>query len=141
MAQRGRKPFTLDHIYSLIMIYDEGCWEWMGGRGSNKGIQRPFIQKEQGHRWAYRHFIGPIPDGKHVLHSCDNTLCVNPDHLRVGTNRENHADRATRNRTPGKVRHLVDTEAIVNDPRSSYVVAREFGISASTVRRVRGSRH
>ena len=49
-------------------------------------------------RVAYELWKGPIPDGLHVLHSCDNSLCVNPDHLRVGTNDENVRDRHERGR-------------------------------------------
>jgi hypothetical protein len=139
MAQRGRTAFTLDHIYSLMMVHESGCWEWMGASNRNKKVRRPFIQGELGHRWAYKHWVGPIPKGKHILHSCDNTLCVCPDHLRAGTNLENHADKAARNRAPHKIVHLLDIDGIVNDPRSSYAVARELGIGATTVRRVRNA--
>ncbi len=34
------------------------------------------------HRWAYEHFIGPIPDGYQIDHKCGHTMCVNPEHLR-----------------------------------------------------------
>lgn len=41
-------------------------------------------------------FVGPIPEGMLVLHSCDNPRCVNPVHLRVGTVSDNASDREQR---------------------------------------------
>jgi hypothetical protein len=46
--------------------------------------------------WILHH--GEIPEGMHVLHHCDNRLCVNPAHLYIGTNQDNINDRVNRNR-------------------------------------------
>lgn len=51
------------------------------------------------HRAAYAVLVGPIPPGMHVLHSCDNPPCCNPQHLRVGTHEDNMRDRDVRGRT------------------------------------------
>ncbi|NOK41604.1 HNH endonuclease [Burkholderia thailandensis] len=50
------------------------------------------------HRIAYEHYVGPIPEGLQVRHSCDNTKCVNPGHLLLGTHDDNMHDKAVRKR-------------------------------------------
>ena len=54
------------------------------------------------HRYSYSTFVGEIPEGFHVLHSCDNKVCVLPAHLRLGTNQDNANDRLERGRAKGK---------------------------------------
>lgn len=67
------------------------CWEWRGhimwaGYGTfNPGEGQSF----RAHRWAYEHFIGPIPKGMHIDHLCRNRKCVNPKHMEPVTNWEN----------------------------------------------------
>lgn len=41
------------------------------------------------HRWAYEQVHGPIPKGKVIMHLCDNRLCINVEHLKMGTQSEN----------------------------------------------------
>lgn len=51
------------------------------------------------HRVMWEYWIGPIPDGVHVLHRCDNPPCVNPGHLFLGTNSDNIQDRMRKGRS------------------------------------------
>lgn len=75
------------------------CLEWQGYL-DKKGYGRcgPVNGEVLTHRVSYQEFVGPIPDGLHVLHSCDNARCINPEHLRAGTNDDNVADRHERGR-------------------------------------------
>lgn len=81
---------------------NSGCTLFMGaprklggyGQISVAGRRSP----QPAHRVAYEVFVGPIPEGLHVLHDCDNPPCINPSHLRVGTVQDNADDKVERHR-------------------------------------------
>lgn len=67
-----------------------GCWLWDGARSGNYGYASIDGRKGvQVHRLAYEKLRGPIADGMVIDHLCNNTLCMNPWHMRVCTQREN----------------------------------------------------
>lgn len=82
-----------------------GCHLWTGGinqatRTAGYGrIAAPGgAPMLRAHRVAWELAHGPIPAGLFVLHRCDVTVCVNPDHLYLGTDVENRADAVSRGR-------------------------------------------
>lgn len=72
----------------------DGCWTWTGAklRTSDHGQCRVAGRAWLVHRLVFTVVNGPIPDGMVVMHKCDNPPCVNPDHLRLGTQLDNIAD-------------------------------------------------
>ena len=87
---------TLKERFFRFVEKTDYCWLWVGGKGL-KGYGR--IQEGgQGskhllsHRVSYEMHKGDIPSGLVVMHICDNPSCVNPEHLRVGTQSENILD-------------------------------------------------
>jgi len=70
-----------------------GCWEWQASRNNiGYGFIRDGKKMRTAHRVSYEEFKGPIPHDMCVCHTCDNYRCVNPDHLWLGTRRDNMLD-------------------------------------------------
>jgi hypothetical protein len=79
---------------------DNGCWVWTGGKDrTGYGKVKIAGKTLRPHRVSYELYLGEIPDGLFVLHSCDNRPCVNPAHLSVGTHQQNMKERNERGRT------------------------------------------
>jgi hypothetical protein len=80
-------------------IAECGCWIWMAAVGvRDYGQIKVDGRAMRAHRASWVAHNGPIPDGLHVLHKCDVTSCVNPDHLFLGTHKENMRDMLRRGR-------------------------------------------
>ena len=70
-----------------------GCIHWSGKTNVHGyGVIESIIKKLRSNRVAYELCVGPIPAGLHVLHHCDNPLCINPTHLFTGTHQDNMRD-------------------------------------------------
>lgn len=122
---------------NIERIPECGCWIWMGHTESN-GYGRISIGKKiiLAHRFAYELYIGKIPDGLDACHDCDTSECCNPYHLFLGTNLDNMIDAAKKGRFPRKINPR-DVLKIRSDPRSSRTIAKEYGISASQIIRIK----
>jgi len=82
---------------------NEGCWDWPAST-TNAGYGNFTVKvgsrlvTHYAHRVSYEIFHGPIPYGLLVMHSCDRPVCVNPAHLRAGTQKENMREASVRGR-------------------------------------------
>jgi hypothetical protein len=75
------------------------CWEWQGYKDSDGYGYRTVNYKTYiAHRWSYEYYKGPIPKDMLIRHLCHNTSCVNPNHLEIGTHRDNMDDMLNANR-------------------------------------------
>lgn len=79
------------------------CWEWIGGV-DNKNKKAPYGRqtingkKLYAHRISYFINIGDFDESLEVMHTCDNSLCVNPHHLKLGTHHDNMMDMVEKKR-------------------------------------------
>ena len=96
---------TPERFWSLL-DRASGCWLWTGGQNVWGYGQWNYQGKVIGaHRLAWMLTHGPIPHGLSVLHRCDTPLCCNPDHLFLGTQADNMADKARKGRSAAGERH------------------------------------
>ena len=95
---------------------NSGCWIWTGstnGCGYGKfGIKYKLFGA---HRFSFEYYKFPVPDGLYVCHSCDNRLCVNPDHLFVGTHKMNMNDMAKKGRAAHPKGELQSRSKLINN--------------------------
>ena len=93
---------TLDEcviFHPLVMPEPmSGCWLWTGCGSAKYGQIRYEGRTQQAHRVFWEKENGPIPDGLFALHRCDIPMCVNPDHIFLGTQQENINDMMAKNR-------------------------------------------
>ena len=123
----------------------DGCWEWTGSyRGNGYAALNLFNRSVSAHRLAYELLVGKIPQGKHVLHKCDNPACVNPDHLFIGTHADNMADKKEKGRAPSMPgeenpaailtkEQAMEVKRRAKNGERQIDIAAEFGISQPTV--------
>jgi hypothetical protein len=146
----GMKPKSWDkdkfrNYWALA--FHTGCWVWLGRKYPNTYGRIGYMGSEIcAHRLSWILHKGPIPYGLWVLHKCDNPQCVNPDHLFLGTHRDNEDDKVRKGRQMHAEGHyaaklsLEQVDYIRCSLKSGVEMARKFGVSTSLVSMIRSNR-
>lgn len=99
-----------DRLFNKIeYIPESGCWLWVGAKTKNSRFGYGIIKingktKTLVHRLSWEIFNGLIPSGVNVLHHCDTPTCINPNHLFLGTQKDNVSDMFDKKRNKTKVK-------------------------------------
>jgi hypothetical protein len=114
-----------------------GCWEWQGTKGP-KGYGRLKWEHKQyrAHRLAYEVWYGEDPGDMFVCHHCDNTSCINPAHLFLGTHEQNMEDAYRKGRIARKLT-AEDVLAIRASEAGGTELGRLYGINPKTIWEIR----
>lgn len=139
-----------DRLFCKAAAQPNGCIHWMGALGrAGYGVLGFEGKTYKANRASWEVFRGPIPAGLHVLHRCDQPTCINPDHLFLGTQADNMADKAQKGRTGsrseyrGLPRNKLSAHAVLairESTNGSHAVAREYSVHPSTIADIRAYR-
>ena len=143
-------PDIIERFWSKVKK-TESCWSWIGSRdvGEYGAFSVGKHVQYKAHRVAWYLVSGVDPGNLFVLHHCDSPWCVRPDHLFLGTNRDNMEDMArkgrskkgrpgTRGQASGMAKLTEDqVRAIRTDRRTLTEVAKDYGICFQTVSLIR----
>jgi len=152
-----------ERFWSKVLVCVHGktcrdcCWPWTGakdqwGYGLMYRTKKPKVTWYKAHRLSHELFMGPIPEGLHVLHDCpsgDDPACVNYNgHLWTGTQADNNADRDKKgrggDRRGDRNGRTVIPDAKVEEMRrlyaaggiSQFQLGMQFGCSEAQARRI-----
>lgn len=143
---------ALGRIISRVIVTDAGCHIWPGAmRGKYGNIMAGGFRQGFGpHRIVYVAGNGLVPRGLMVMHSCDQPLCCNLDHLSIGTPKQNMEDRDRKGRyRQGRIyrgienpstkvtnEQVLEIRALIDGGARLRAVAKKYGICATTARTI-----
>lgn len=138
----------IERFWSKVNKGSDGeCWDWVRGKDKD-GYGSFWLNNEdiRAHRLSYIIKNGQIPRNMFICHKCDNPACVNPDHLFLGSNRDNINDMLSKGRTRKgemnngarlKERQVTEIKKIyLTGKVSSRALAKQFGVGKGTILRI-----
>lgn len=132
-------------------IDENGCFNCTSHSSCRGGYKRIHVSKEKHilvHRFVYEQCFGEIPDGLIVRHKCDNPECINPEHLTLGTYKDNMRDKYERNRANNihgeeikqaklKEDDVKEIRFLLSKGVKQIDIARKYNVSDSSIFRIK----
>jgi len=133
-----------ERFYSKFIINNEnGCWEWAANRyPKGYGCFKLNGKSNVAHRISYEIHVGKIQDKMVICHKCDNPCCVNPDHLFMGTQKQNLLDRDIKGRSiigekNGRCilneKDIPIIKSLLLEKVDQRDIAKQFGVAQTTI--------
>jgi 5-methylcytosine-specific restriction endonuclease McrA len=126
----------------------EKCWEWKGRLSNGYGYFKYKGKRYQAHRLSFYLTHGYLSDLM-VLHSCDNSDCVRPEHLKEGTHEKNMRDKIKRNRQAKGASHgmakltendVIEIREMTNQKIPYKIIGKKFKISRETIGKIKSGK-
>lgn len=155
-ATPEQKLERLKKSFEKNVIRQEGCWGWKGSlaKGGYPVMTcRKACGPDRGHRASWVIHKGEIPQGLFVCHSCDNPICTNPDHLWIGTHKENNDDKMKKGRqglvnppyksgsqngsSKLKEDQVKEIRILLEKGLTSREIGKQYGVSKTTILRIK----
>jgi len=152
---RKSRPIV-QRFWDKVIVIEGACWKWCGTKNPDGYGQIHVHRRLEGfrtvllaHRVSWEIHKGPIPPGLFVCHRCDNPECANPEHLFLGTNRDNMIDCSIKGRQNGAAKSLpgskngsaILSEDIVREIRKSKetptILGNRYGVTRGLIWRIR----
>ena len=137
LERKNKKGKDIKYIISK-----KECWEC----SSHKGVKDYPVARIEGvqmylNRYSYSKYKGAIPDGFLIRHTCDNPSCINPEHLILGTHKDNMLDKKERNRcnSPKGIKQSasklseIQVVSIRKEEGSYRELAKKYNVSFRTI--------
>lgn len=142
----------LEERFWAKVVKTDSCWNWRGSTQNGYGQINIDGKPKRSSRVSYELAFGLIPNGMHVCHKCDNRLCVRPDHLFLGTHKENMYDAISKGRLKNppinhgeqnptaKLNWKYVREIRSNTTDTLAVLSKRYGVCMATIGNVKNNK-